>query len=115
MVTAYHGLIHVDANSMGVRRITARAESVPPEFPIQESILSVDYDYIHIAGQRVLLPQHAVLQIRRGSRIVKLDRVFRNYRKFRSETEIRYAEDLGIAPQGGGAARTGGAATSGPK
>jgi VWFA-related protein len=115
IATAYHGLIHVDANSMGVRRITAQAEAVPPDFPIQESILSVDYDYIHIAGQRVLLPQHAVLEIRQGSRIQKLDRVFRNYRKFRSETEIRYAEDLGIAPQGGGAGRSGGAAKSGPK
>jgi VWFA-related protein len=89
---AYRGLVYLDAATLGVRRVSLEAEGLAPEFPIQESILAVDYDYVQIAGQRHLLPQHARLEIRQGSRLKKIDRTYRSYRMFRGESDTKYSD-----------------------
>jgi VWFA-related protein len=92
MATAYHGLIHIDAATLGVRRVSLEAEGIAPEFPIQESILAVEYDYVQIAGERHLLPQHALLEVRRGSRLLKIDRTYRTYRRFHGESVFKFSD-----------------------
>jgi uncharacterized protein with HEPN domain len=90
IVTAYHGLI--DAGTMAVRRISLETEDVPPEFPLREAVLTVDFDYVTIAGHEYLLPQSASAYARYGSRrMMKSERVFQNYRRYSSQSKLKFA------------------------
>jgi hypothetical protein len=87
----YHGMVYIDSATHGVRRITQIADDVPKGYPIHESLVSADYDYVSISGQQYLLPIGAQVILRRGSRKSKLDLNqirFRDFRRFRSTSRI---------------------------
>jgi VWFA-related protein len=87
---AYHALVYVDADSLSVRRLSIEAYNLPVNFPIQESAISIDYDYVPIAGQDYLLPLQATLLVRIGRHYLRKNEIeFQNYRKYGAESRVK--------------------------
>ena len=87
--TAYHALLYIDADTLGVRRVTVVAEGLPKDSFIRECQLSVDYDYIPVGGSEYLLPVHASLFVQRHARTLHRNEIeFQNYRKYGAESKL---------------------------
>jgi hypothetical protein len=89
IVPAYHGLIFVDRDTLGVMRITQLTE-LPASFPIQQADTTLDYDLAEISGHEYMLPIKSVTRMREGKFLTKNDLEFRLYRKFSAEAEIKF-------------------------
>ncbi len=86
---AFHGLVYVDAATLGVRRITLEADGIPRDFSIHASSMAVDYDYIVINSHDYLMPIHAAVSIRQGRHEALLNEIeFRDYKRFGSRIRI---------------------------
>jgi VWFA-related protein len=86
----YHGQVYIDTVTRMVRRITQVADNVPPKFPIQEALISVDYDFVVINNHDYMLPIGAQVILRKGR--TELDRneiEFRNFHRFGSNMKTR--------------------------
>lgn len=90
VISGYHGLVYVDRETTKVMRIRLECDTIPPDFPIQNVSLQLDYDFIEISGQKFLLPLRAELQSREGSLLSKNEVEFRLYRKFSAEATITF-------------------------
>ena len=90
---AYDALLYIDADTMGLQRITLNARDLPLSFPIQECVVTVDYDYVAIAGHDYLVPRQATLNAREGAHHLKKNEIhFVNYRKYGSESTIKFGQ-----------------------
>jgi hypothetical protein len=82
LVTAYHGLIFVDAENHFVQRITLHADEIPAAFPIQDIGLTLDYGYTRIGDGTYLLPLQIEFRSRLGARVIRNDVNYEHYQKF---------------------------------
>jgi VWFA-related protein len=85
----FHGQVYIDTVTRMVRRITLVTDNVPPKYPIQEALVSVDYDFVVINNHDYMLPIGAQVILRKGR--AELDRneiEFRNFRRFSSNMRI---------------------------
>ena len=91
---AFHGIVYIDAATLGIRRITLEADGIPRDFSIRASSMAVDYDYISINDHDYLMPIHAAVSIRKGKHEALLNEIeFRDYKRFGSRVRI-----VGAAP-----------------
>jgi hypothetical protein len=87
---AYHAFVYVDTDSLNVKRLSIEADNLPLNFPIKESAISIDYDYVPIAGQEYLLPLQATLFVRVGRHYLRKNEIqFQDYRKYGAESRLR--------------------------
>lgn len=101
---AFHGLVYIDDATRRVLRLTAEAEA-PPDFPIRDSYIHIDYDWTTIAGARYLVPVRAETGMAESSPVAKRDRAaargaqsvkyrnlleFRGYRKYTADSNLRF-------------------------
>ena len=101
---AFHGLVYIDDATRRVLRLTAEAEA-PPDFPIRDSYIRIEYDWTTIAGSRYLVPVRAESgmaesvpieprdrRAARGAQTVKYRNLleFRGYRKYTADSELRF-------------------------
>jgi len=84
IISAYHGLIYADKDTQMVMRIKMDCD-LPPDFPIQNVSLDMNYDFIKIADQEFVLPLKSELQSHEGRFQVKNEIEFRLYNKFGAE------------------------------
>ncbi len=89
-VAGYHGLIFIDDTRHYVHRITLHADGIPPDFPVQDVSLALDYDYTRIGEADYLLPLEFELRSREGSHLIKNDVSYQDYRKFAADTSIKF-------------------------
>jgi VWFA-related protein len=83
IMTAYKGLIYIDASALAVRRISAEATDLPADFPIHAAGITVDYDWVRIAGHDYLLPQTTMLHVTsRKHYLEKTEKEFRDFRRY---------------------------------
>jgi hypothetical protein len=76
-----------------VRRITVEADGLPRAFSMHAAAMSVDYDYVTIAGRDYLLPVHSTVSLQRHRRQIELNEItFRNYRRFASRAKIKMVQ-----------------------
>lgn len=94
ITVGFHGLVYIDAATMGVRRITLEADDIPRKFSIRASAMAVDYDYVVINRHDYLMPIHAAVTVRQGRHQDVLDEIeFRDYKRFGSRVKIlEYAQ-----------------------
>ena len=79
----FHGTIRVDANTLTTRFVSIEADDVPAQSLYREAMVSVNYGYVMISGQKFLLPKDAELSVRVGKRLLyKDDIAFRDYHRF---------------------------------
>jgi len=88
----YHGLIYADRQTKDVMRITLECDDIPPDFPIHEVSLRLDYDFTDISGQEFLLPYHSELHSREGKFLVWNETDFRGYNKYGADTKISFGD-----------------------
>lgn len=89
ITVGYHGLLYVDSTTHTVRRITEIADDVPKKYPIHETSVSVDYDYVSIGGHDYLMPIGAQVVLRKGRNETDLNEIgFRNFHRFGSTARI---------------------------
>lgn len=91
LVAAYHGLIFIDDRKHYIHRITLHADGVPPDYPIQDVSLILDYAYTHIGDADYLLPLTFELRSREGNIWVKNDVDYDGYRKFTADSSLSYS------------------------
>jgi hypothetical protein len=86
----YHGMVYIDGATGEVRRITQVADDVPKHYPIYQTLISVDYDYVSIGGQKYLLPIGAEIVLRRSHKgSLELNQIhFGDFHRFRSASRI---------------------------
>ncbi len=86
---AFHGVVSIDAATLGVRQLTLVADDLPPDFSIHASAIRVDYDYIAINGHDYLLPTRATISLRRHKHEGILNEIeFRDYRRFGAKSRM---------------------------
>ncbi|MGB6690495.1 MAG: hypothetical protein WBE76_21885 [Terracidiphilus sp.] len=91
VLVGFHGMVYIDSATHGVRRITQIADEVPKNYPIHETLVSTDYDYVSIGGRQYLLPIGAQIVLRKGSRKTRLELNqirFSDFHRFRSTARI---------------------------
>jgi hypothetical protein len=98
IVTAYRGLIYVDANTGEIDRIKFEAVDIPRTFPVSAATEILDYDLVPISGQQFVLPTTAKLLMKAGRENSKNEIEFRAYRKFDTDTFIKYNLDPNATP-----------------
>lgn len=92
VTTGFHGQVFIDSATHSVRRVTMVADDLPKNFIIQESSVTVDYDYIGIDGHDFLLPVGAQVRLKQHGRRVMLNEIqFRDYRRFGSKVKVTSA------------------------
>jgi hypothetical protein len=90
LVTAYHGLVFIDDRKHYIHRITLHPDGIPPDFPVQDVSLMLDYDYTRIGGSDYLLPLNFELRSRDGKVLVKNEVDYDNYRKFTADSTLHF-------------------------
>jgi hypothetical protein len=89
----YHGFIYADRETKNVMRITLECDGIPPDFPIHDVSLRLDYDFTDISGQSFLLPYHSELHSRQGRFGVWNETDFRAYNKYSADAVISFGGD----------------------
>jgi len=93
LITGFHGLVYIDAATFGVRRISLIADGIPVKFPLRESEIMVDYDYVAIGDHDYLVPVQADVRTRQGKRyLIKNELEFRDYKKYGAASSIKFGE-----------------------
>ena len=89
---AYRGSIWVDKKEARTLRIEEEALDLPKEFPVDHAEMTIDYDFVAIGTQRVLLPVKAeVLMCQRGTPDCDRNIIeFRNYHKYGAESTVKF-------------------------
>jgi hypothetical protein len=90
IIAGQNGFVYVDAETNEILRIVADADSIPPDFPVQQSSTKLDYDFTEIGGRRFLLPIRA--EVRMGTEHLHTRNLveFHGYRKFTGESTITF-------------------------
>lgn len=89
----YKGLVYVDRETMAVMRLSFEAADLPLSFPLQEARLTLDYDYVTIAGSEFILPLKSTMRLRSGKHLFKNDTEYRMYNRFGAEATITFTPD----------------------
>jgi hypothetical protein len=90
IVPAYRGKVYIDRDTKMVTKITLDPYSIPPDFPIQDVHVTLDYDLAKIGDGEFMLPLKAELTSRAGRYASKNDIEFRLYRKFETGSTIKF-------------------------
>ena len=97
-VTAYHGLVFIDVQRNSVHRVTLHADGIPPDFPVQDVSLVLDYDYTRIGDANYLLPLEFELRSRDSGWSLKNDVTYSDYRKFVADSNVRFDDPAEAQP-----------------
>ena len=89
---SYTGAIWIDKATSRVLRIEIAARNLPRDFPLDTAESSIDYDFVMIGNQKVLLPAHAeALSCSRGTPDCTRNQTeFRDYKKYGAESAITF-------------------------
>lgn len=87
---AYRGAIWIDPVSARVLRIEMNSKQLPSDYEIDTVETTVDYGWVTISGQKLLLPVKSEnLACLRGTfNCTRNEIEFRNYRKFQVESQV---------------------------
>ncbi|MGD0158122.1 MAG: hypothetical protein ABSB50_18685 [Terracidiphilus sp.] len=89
ITVGYHGQVYIDTVTRMVRRITKAADNVPPRYPIQGALVSVDYDFVVLNDHDYMLPISAQVILKKSRKELDRNEIeFRNFRRFGSDTRI---------------------------
>ena len=88
----FHGLVYIDSQTMGVRRITMEADYLPSDFSIHSASVAVDYDYVAVGAHEYSMPVRGTIRVQKGKHEADLNQVvFQDYRRYGSQAKITVA------------------------
>jgi VWFA-related protein len=87
--SAYHGLVFIDRDTGGIRRVTLETGPLPNGFPVRHVTLALDYDDTAVGGNLYLLPLSVDIELRlRKKTVVRNEISFRSYQRFTATSRI---------------------------
>ena len=90
----FHGLVYLDPDTLGVRRISIDADDIPPAILIRASSMSVDYSWVTMQSNEFLLPVRGAVSVQEAKRHPVLnDFEFLGYRRFGSQSRVFSYDD----------------------
>ena len=89
-IVGQHGFVYIDRETNRVLRIVAEADSIPWDFPVQQSSTVLDYDFTTISGQKFIVPLRADVRIGSNERHTRNVLDFQDYRKFGADATISF-------------------------
>lgn len=89
---AFKGSVWIDTDTARVLRVEIQARNLPSGFPMDVVESAVDYSWVPIAGNSVLMPVHAEsLGCQRSAQSCNRNIIdFRNYRKYTADSKITF-------------------------
>jgi len=90
LTTGQHGYVYVDAETQRVVRMTASADGIPPDFPVQKVDLMLDYGFVAVGAKHYLLPLHAETVMSAPPLQNRNETDFLAYKKFSADANITY-------------------------
>lgn len=98
---AHEGSLWIDPDSARVLRIELSSRRLPANYEIDKVEMTVDYDWVDIAGTRYLLPVRSEnLACFRGTLTCTKNEIeFKNYRKFEVESQVLQVESEVTFPE----------------
>jgi len=85
----YHGMVYVDYETGGVRKLTVETDPLPDGHPVRLVSVTLEYDDISVAGKLYLLPIAAQLDVQFPKRrIARNDITFRSYQRFGTSSRM---------------------------
>jgi len=89
LFSGYRGLLFVDSDTGAVYRLTHETVGLPPEVPMRQIGVVIDYDYAAVGGQLYLLPLSASVEVRhRKNTIIRNEVTFRSYQRYATDSRI---------------------------
>lgn len=90
----FQGRLWIDQDSARVYRIEMDSRQLPPTYAVDKVELTIDYDWVTIAGSRYFMPVRSEnLSCYRDSvTCLRNETFFRNYRKFGVESQVLQVE-----------------------
>jgi hypothetical protein len=90
--SAYNGLVYWDRDAHAIPKITLDTTNIPPDFPIHEVHIKLDYDLIKVGDQLYMLPYHYQLDSS-GEKITSSSQAdYKLYRKYGADSTITFAD-----------------------
>jgi len=89
---AYQGTVWIDKGSARILRIEMQATALPSSFPLDTVEHTLDYEFVLLGNQKVLLPARSeALSCDRGTLYCDRNVIeFRNYKRFTSESTVTF-------------------------
>ncbi len=89
-IVGQHGFVYIDRETNRVLRIWAEADSIPWDFPVQETSTMLDYDFTEISSQRFIVPLRADVRIGSAQMHTRNELEFQVYQKFGADATISF-------------------------
>jgi hypothetical protein len=89
-IVGQHGFVYIDRETNRVLRIWAEADSIPWDFPVQETSTMLDYDFTQISGQQFIVPLRADVRIGSAQMHTRNVLEFQDYQKFGADATISF-------------------------
>jgi len=89
-IVGQHGFVYIDRETNRVLRIWAVADSIPWDFPVQETSTLLDYDFTNISGQKFMVPLRADVRLRSTQMRSRNVLEFQAYQKFGADATITF-------------------------
>lgn len=90
LTVGYSGRIWIDVETGYPLRVEKSADDIPPDFPLSNAEVVVEYDWVTISGEKYWLPirSESVVELRENRRLYLNVTEFRNYRKFDGDVKM---------------------------
>ncbi len=91
----FHGLVFASADTADVLRLEMHDDG-PSNYPMHDDTIVIDYAWVEISGQRMLLPARTAMQARFGhdKTSVRREATFSGYRKYSADTKIDFGDGV---------------------
>jgi hypothetical protein len=90
LTVGHSGRMWIDAKTGHPLRVEKIADDISPDFPISNSEVAVEYDWVTISGEKYWLPvkSESVIELRENRKLYLNVTEFRNYRKFDGDVKV---------------------------
>ena len=86
--SGFHGLLYINQETAIVLRLTLESDQLPPDFPVRQMAVSLDYGDTEVGGQVYTFRCFTVdVRLRKRTQI-RNESVFRSYQRFTSTSRI---------------------------
>lgn len=90
--SAYKGLVYADRDTKEITVITLETMNIPPDFPIHNVKIRLDYDLIKVGEQIYMLPYHYQLDSLAEQASTTNEADFKLYRKYSADAKITFGD-----------------------
>jgi hypothetical protein len=91
LIVGFHGLLYADPTTAQVMRLEIQLD-LPPDFPVQESTLNVDYGEVSIANHTFFLPVRAVAGARIEGHLARNETTVVRYQKYTADATVTFGD-----------------------